>query len=215
MSLEFLNDPEWMKRAVSGIVIFFGTTVLSFVAGRWWGKYRAKKEWDRKHFLGRITVSLNSLTDGWLKIRTIFERSLEEVFLNTVAIDKVRAASLRTTADNPLLPIAKEDRWYLLNFVLNSVAERFSEGLMRYDAGQPLRPVTYVVFLTCEVLGEDRIRKVRAMMLRKDWLENYPYAETMPKLEKEWHRDRVVTLRRAAELYRKEPDHFMALEIYV
>jgi hypothetical protein len=215
MSFDFLHDPEVMKRAVSGIVIFFGTTVLSFVAGRWWGKYRAKKEWDKKHFLRRITVSLNSLTDGWLKIRTIFERSLEEVFLNTVAIEKVRAASLRTTVENPILPIAKEDRWYLLNFALNSVAERFSDGLMRYDAGQSLKPVTYLLFLTCEVVGEDRIRKVRAMLLRKDLVEDFPYGETIPKLEQHWHRDRIVTLRRAAELYRKEPDNFIALEVYV
>jgi hypothetical protein len=215
MLFAFLMDPEVERRVVSGIIIFFGTTILSFVAGRWWGKYQAKMQWRKKQFLGRIIVSLNSFTDGWLKIRTIFERSLEEVFLNTIAIDKVRAASLRTTVDNPLLPIAREDRWYLLNFVLNAVAERFSGGLMRYDAGQPLRPVTYLLFLTCEVVGEDRIRKVRAMMLRKDLLENFPYGEDMPQLEQEWHRDRIVTLRRAAELYKKEPDNFLAIEIYV
>lgn len=215
MLFAFNLDPELEKRIVSGIIIFFGTTVLSFVAGRWWGKYQAKKQWRNKQFLGRIIVSLNSLTDGWLKIRTIFERSLEEVFLNTVAIDKVRAASLRATVDNPLLPIAREDRWYLLNFVLNAVAERFSGGLMRYDAGQSLRPVTYLLFLTCEVVGEDRIRKVRAMMLRKDLLENFPYGDDMPQLEQAWHRDRIVTLRRAAELYKKEPDNFLAIEIYV
>lgn len=215
MLFAFVMDPEVERRVVSGIIIFFGTTVLSFVAGRWWGKYQAKKQWRKKQFLGRIIVSLNSFTDGWLKIRTIFERSLEEVFLNPVAIDKVRAASLRTTVDNPLLPIAGEDRWYLLNFVLNAVAERFSGGLMRYDAGQSLRPVTYLLFLTCEVVGEDRIRKVRAMMLRKDLLENFPYGEDMPMLEQNWHRDRIVTLRRAAELYKKEPDNFLAIEIYV
>lgn len=215
MLFAFLTDPEMMKRIASGIIIFFATSVLSFVVGRWWGKYQAKKQWQKKQFLGRIIVSLNSLTDGWLKIRTIFERSLEEVFLNPVAIAKVRAASLRTTADNPLLPIAKEDRWYLLNFVLNAVAERFSGDVMRYDAGQTLRPVTYLLFLTCEVLGDDRIRKVRAMLLRKDLLEEFPYPDSDPKLENEWHRDRIATLRRAAELYKKEPDNFMPIEIYV
>jgi len=215
MLFAFLTDPEVTKRVVSGIVIFFGTSVLSFVVGRWWGKYQARKQWRKKQFLGRIIVSLNSLTDGWLKIRTIFERSLEEVFLNSVAIEKVRAASLRTTVDNPLLPIAKEDRWYLLNFVLNAVAERFSGGLMRYDAGQSLKPVTYLLFLTCEVVGEDRIRKVRAMLLRKDLLQSFPYGDAMPKLEQEWHSDRIVTLRRAAELYHKEPDNFLPIEIYV
>src|SRR6185437_13763534 len=117
--------------------------------------------------------------------------------------------------DSPLLPIAKEDRWYLLNFVLNAVAERFSEGLMRYDAGQTLRPVTYLLFLTCEHVGEDRIRKVRAMLLRKDLLESFPYGDDMPKLEQRWHADRIVTLRHAVELYKKEPDNFLSIEVYV
>jgi hypothetical protein len=215
MLVAFWDDPELHRRVLSGVIIFFATTVTSFVIGRWWGKYLARRQWQRKQFLGRVIVSLNILSDGWLRIRTIFERSLEEVFLNPVAIDKIRAASLRTTVDNPLLPIAREDRWFLLNFVLNAVAERFSNGLMRFDAGQPLRPVDYLLFLTCEKVGEDRIHKVRAMLLRKDLLENFPCMDTMPKLEREWHADRIVTLRRAAELYQKEPDNFLTLEIYV
>lgn len=215
MPFAFWDDPEMYKRVAAGVVIFIATSVLSFVVGRWWGRYQARKQWQTKQFLGRIIVSLNSLTDGWLRIRTIFERSLDEVFLNPVAVQKVRAASQRTTLDNPILPIAREDRWYLLNFVLNAVAEGFSDGLMRYDAGQPLRPVDYLLFLTCEQVGDDRIRKVRAMMLRKDLMENFPYHEGMPQLEQQWHADRIVTLRRAVELYRKEPDHFLPLEIYV
>lgn len=215
MPLAFLNDPETLKKVVSGVVIFFATTVVSFVVGRWWGKHRARKEWENKQFLGRVMVSLNSLTDGCLKIRTIFERSLEEVFLNPVAVDKIRWASLHTKVDNPILPIEPKDRWYLLNFVLNAVAELFTAGLVRYDAGQPLKPVAYLIFLTCEVVGEDRIRKVRAMMIRKDQLLDFPYWDGMPKLEQQWHEDRIVTLRRAAELYKKEPDNFLSLEIYV
>jgi hypothetical protein len=215
MPTTFLTDPEVVRRVVSGVAIFFATTVASFVVGRSWGRYQARKQWERKQFLGRIIVSLNSFADGWLKIRTIFERSLEEVFLNPVAIEKVRSASLQTTTDSPLLPIAPKDRWFLLNFVLNAVAERFSGGLVRYDAGAALQPVTYLLFLTCEVVGEDRIRKVRAMMLRKDLVEDFPYGDSMPKLEQEWHRDRIVTLRRAVELYRKEPDNFLPIEIYV
>lgn len=213
--LEFLADPETMRRVGAGILIFLTTTVASFAVGRWWGQQVAKRQWQKKQFLGRILVSLNSLTDQWLKIRTIFERSLEEVFLNPVAIAKVRAASLRTTVDNPLLPIQREDRWFLLNFVLNAVAERFSSGLVRYDAGQPLRPVCYLLFLTCEVVGDDRIRKVRALLVRKDLLEDFPYENSMPKLEQEWHSDRIVTLRQAAAVYKKEPDNFLPLEVYV
>jgi len=208
-------DAEVVTKVVTGILVFLCTTVLSFVVGRWWGRHQARKEWENKQFLGRIIVSLNSLRDGWLKLRTIFERSLEEVFPNSLAIEKIRSASLRTTRENPLLPIPAQDRWYLLNFVLNAVAEQFAAGMIRYDAGEPLRPVTYLLFLTCEVVGEDRIRKVRAMMLRKELLENFPHGDSMPKLEQQWHADRIVTLRRAAEIYKKEPDNFIALEIYV
>ena len=122
-----------------------------------------------------------------------------------MAVDKIRWASLHTKVDNPILPIEPKDRWYLLNFVLNAVAELFTAGLVRYDAGQPLKPVPYLIFLTCEVVGEDRIRKVRAMMIRKDQLLDFPYWDSIPKLEQQWHEDRIVTLRRAAELYKKEP----------
>ena len=215
MLFAFEWDAEIVKRVVTSVVIFFATTVLSFVAGRWWGRYRARQQWQQKQFLGRIIVSLNTFADGWLKIRTVFERSLEEVFLNPVAIEKVRSGSLRTTPDNPLIPIAKEDRWFLLNFVLNAVAERFSTGMVCYDAGQPLKPVTYLIFLTSEVVGEDRLRKVRAMMLRKELLLNFPYLDSMPQLEQQWHRDRISTLRRAVEMYQKEPDNFLPIEIYV
>jgi hypothetical protein len=37
----------------------------------------------------------------------------------------------------------------------------------------------------------------------------------MPKLEQVWHDVRVLTLRRAVELYRKEPDNFLPIEIYI
>ncbi len=213
--LDVFDDRDVLRKVVTATLLFFTTTVVSFVVGRWWGKFQAKRQWQTKQFLGRVIVSLNSLSDGGLKIRTIFERSLEEVFLNPVAIDKVRVASKQTTSDSPLLPIAKEDRWYLLNFVLNAVAERFSDGLVRHDAGQPLKAVPYLLFLTCEVVGEDRIRKVRAMMIRKDVLEEFPYFASMPRLEREWHSDRILTLRRAAELYKKEPDNFLTIEVCV
>jgi hypothetical protein len=215
MAFAFIDGSDLTGRVVSSVIIFFCTTVASFLAGRWWGRYRAHRQWQRKHFLGRIIVSLNNLSDGKLKIRTILERSLEEIFLNPVVVEKVQTASLKTTPDAPLIPFEPEDRWYMLNFVLNAVAERFCEGMVRYDAGQPVRPVTYVLFLTCEVLGDDRIRKVRAMMMQKELLENFPYTDSMPQLERELHRDRIVTLRRASEVYRKEPDYFLPIEIYV
>jgi hypothetical protein len=204
----------WKKLVITGVVGVV-STLASFLLGRWWGSYKAGREWHRKEFLGRVIVSLNIFADGFLKIRTVMERSLEEVFLNRVAVQKITAASRQTTTENPILPIPKEDRWFLLNFVMNAVAEQFASGHVKRDAGEKVAIVRYALFLTCEQVGDERIRKVRAMLLRKDLLETFPYADSMPSLENPWHADRIKTLRRAVELYQTEPDNFLTLEICV
>ncbi|HET6572958.1 MAG TPA: hypothetical protein VFG68_05095 [Fimbriiglobus sp.] len=203
------------KKIVVAAVVTVVTSAASFVIGRYWGRYKASREWHRKEFLNRVIVSLNIFADGFLKIRTVMERSLEEVFLNQVAIDKVMASARRCTPDSPILPIAREDRWYLLNFVLNAVAEHFAAGQVKQDAGEKVTVVRYALFLTAELVGDERIRKVRAMLVKQEHLTNFPYPDTMPKLENAWHDDRIRTLRKAAELYAKEPDNFLTLEVCV
>ena len=191
------------------------TTIVSFIAGRFWGYYRARRQWVHKDFLGRIIVSVNLFQENRLRIRTIMERTLEEIFPNAIAVEKIRSAAGQTTLADPMLPMAKEDCWFLLNFVLNQVAEHFTQGIVKMDAGVPVTKITYALFLTCEVLGEERIRKIRALMLRKDLLENFPYPDSMPELENVWHADRIVTLRKAAETYRRNPEQFLFLEVCV
>jgi hypothetical protein len=73
--------------------------------------------------------------------------------------------------------------------------------------------VKYALFLTCELVGDERIRKVRAMLVRQDILLNFPYRDSMPALENPWHADRIKTLRSAADIYTKEPDNFLTLEV--
>jgi hypothetical protein len=203
------------RRIIVTVIVAAITSTATFFVGRWWGRYKASRQWQKKEFLDRIIVSLNIFADGYLKIRTVLERSLEEVFLNQLAVNKILAAARKTTQDNPLMPIAKEDRWFLLNFVLNAVAEHFVTGQIKMDAGEKVTVVRYSLFLTCELVGDERIRKVRAMLVRTDLLANFPYLDAMPKLENPWHADRIRTLRKAAELYQKEPDNFLTLEVCV
>jgi hypothetical protein len=206
---------EYIKRIVVTVLVAITTSTVTFFAGRWWGRYRANRQWVAKEFLDRIIVSLNIFADGFLKIRTVMEKSLNEVFLNRVAIQKVETAARATTLDKPIMPIAKGDRWFLLNFVLNAVAEHFVTGHIRHDGGQPVTIVKYALFLTCEKLGDERIHKVRAMLVRQDHMIEFPYQDSMPKFENPWHEDRIKTLRFAAELYKKEPDNFLTLEVCV
>lgn len=203
------------NKLVVTVIVAAITSTITFFVGRWWGRYKAGRQWQRKEFMDRLIVSLNIFADGYLKIRTVMERSMDEVFLNAIAIQKVLAAAKATTVENPILPIAKADRWYVLNFVLNAVAEHFVDGHIRRDAGQPVTVVKYALFLTCEQVGDERIRKVRAMLVRADVLADFPYKDTMPQLENPWHDFRILTLRQAAAIYAKEPDNFLTLEVCV
>jgi hypothetical protein len=203
------------RRTLVTILVAAITSTATFFAGRWWGRYKASRQWRSKIFLDRIIVSLNIFADGYLKIRTVLERSVEEVFLNRLAILKVEAAARRTTPDSPIMPIPPEDRWFLLNFVLNAVAEHFVSGSIRQDSGQPVVVVKYALFLTCELVGDERLRKIRAMLIRADLLNEFPYEDSLPKLENPWHADRIKTLRAAAATYKKEPDNFLMLEVCV
>jgi hypothetical protein len=202
------------KKVLVAVVVAAVTTPLSFFVGRYWGRYKARREWHAKEFMGRVIVSLNVFADGFLKIRTVMERSLEEVFLNQVAVDKVLAAAAKCTADDPLLPIDRADRWYLLNFVLNAVAEHFADGQVKLDAGVPVTRVKYALFLTCELVGDERIRKVRAMLVKESILKAFPDTDGIG-LENPWHADRIKTLRRAAAVYATDPDQFLVLEVCV
>jgi hypothetical protein len=221
MLLLFADDPvqeivsDSGKKIIVTVVVSAITSLAAFLFGRYYGRYKARREWMSKEFFNRVIVSLNLFADGFLKIRTVMERSIEEVFLNPVAIQKVQVAAKKCTLDDPLLRIPKEDRWFVLNFVLNAVAEYFVVGQIKMDAGEKVTTVKYALFLTCEVVGDERIRKIRAMLVRRDLLETFPYADTLPQLENPWHEDRIKTLRKAAQLYRTEPDLFLTLEVCV
>ncbi|HVL15640.1 MAG TPA: hypothetical protein VM529_23920 [Gemmata sp.] len=204
---------DFTRRIIVTVLVAAVTSAATFFFTWWWARRRALKQWASKEFLDRIIVSINIFADGYLKIRTVLERSLDEVFLNRVAVQKVLAAAKATSVDKPVMPVPREDRWFLLNFVLNAVAEHFVAGHIKQDAGQPVTTVKYALFLTCELVGDERIRKVRAMLVRADLLADFPYKDSVPKLENPWHEDRIRTLRHAAELYAKEPDNFLVLEV--
>ena len=189
------------------------TAVFSLAVGWVFGKRRAWAEWRKKEFLHRLNISLNTLRDGQLLIRTIIETACAEVFLNSVASDAVTAAARQTTEQDPLLPLPKEDYWYYLNAVLNEVAEKFAEGQLKHDLGLPVQREKYLICLTCEKAGAVRTQKIRAMLIRKQSLEGLP--DEPPALESPNHITRWKTLQFLAAEWRKNPYKFLELEICV
>jgi len=199
---DFVND-HWIK---------FLTGLGLMAIGWFFGKRRARSEWQKREFYQRLNISLNIVQEGQpLRIRTILEKNCSEVFLNSLAVDAICAAARNTTEKNPILPLPEHDYWYYLNSVLNEIAEHFSVGEIRRDLGLPVQCGTYLVCLTSECTGEVRTRKIRAMVIRKEVLLKLP-AER-PPLELPNHATRWETLKLLAAEYQKQPHQFREVEI--
>lgn len=199
--LEYLasNWPELIW-----IVIVAGCA--SYFAG-----IRSRRRWKHRNFLDRLNVSLTSVDGGLLKIRTIFEMDINDVFLNQAASARVLEMARNTTAENPILAIAKEDVWYYLNPVLNELSERFALGFLQSDAGRAVGTETYLLCLTCEKAGAVRTQKVRAMLVRKKLLEQLP--EDEPRYESPTHSTRWTTLLQMKQCWQAQPHNFVNLEL--
>ena len=160
-----------------------------------------------------MNVSLNSLHGGKLLIRTVLEKTCDEILLNKVAVERLIKMAQQTTKDNPLIPIPKEDRWFYLNAVLNELSETFAEGLFKREAGKPHDAVRYLICLTNECDGEVRTRKVRAMVMRKDTLLNLP--NDQPALERPNHSIHWKTLQQIQKAFTADQTNFIEAEIVV
>jgi hypothetical protein len=188
------------------IWIVVAAGVASYVAGK-----RSWTLWQKREFLDRLNVSLTSIRDGQLKIRTILETDAIDVFLNRSATLRLVELAKRTTPSDPMIPIPESDRWYYLNAVLNEISERFALGHLQRDAGLAVKVEDYLLCLTCERAGAVRTQKVRAMLVRRQLLEALPSEE--PKYESPNHVTRWQTLQIMAKNWRDDPDQFLSIQI--
>jgi len=188
------------------IWIVLAAGIASYVASR-----RARTRWQNHDFLDRLNVSLTSIHDGKLRIRTILEMDCEQIFLNPAAAKTVVELARRTTVEDPLLPIPTEDCWQYLNAVLNEISERFAEGQVKRDLGLPVERGEYLLCLTCERAGPVRTQKVRGMLVRKSLLTELPKEE--PAYESPSHVTRWTTLQQMAIQFQKQPERFIEMEI--
>lgn len=187
-------------------------TAIAFGAVGWLIAHtRANRAWKRREFFNRINFSLNTIREETLRIRTLAEKTCSDVFLNDVATQMLIRTAQKTTAENALIPVSKDDSWYFLNAVLNEISEQFAVGLIAQEAGQSVTSVSYLICLTNECDGEIRTRKIRAMVIRRDLLQNLP--KDSPKFEQTYHKRRWTTLQQLSAAYQKEPWRFLEVEL--
>ena len=188
-----------------------GITLLILLIGWEFGRRRASKQWRTREFLGRLNISLNAFHEGRLLIRTVLEKPIEEIFINSLATKRILAAAQQTDQDNPLLPLDPVDRWPLLNSVLNEISERFIDGQIRRELGYPIRSERFLLCLTCECHPDIKTKKVRVMLIKKQLLINLQSEE--PSYESPQHALRFATLKTLRNTYFSDPSHFIEVEL--
>lgn len=201
-SLQNAIVDHWLE-AVVGFVFM----AVGLIIGRW----RASKKFRKREFFERLNVSLNSIVDGTLCIRTLMEKNSQDVFLNTVAVSRLLDAAKKTTEDDPIIPFDTDDYWFYLNSVLNEISEQFAGGFILRDAGAEVKRVHYVICLTNECDGNLQTRKIRAMVVQKSLLENLP--QDPPEFEQPYHDTRWNTLKLMAQRWRENAIQFKEIEV--
>lgn len=179
---------HWMRALV------FGVLTLS---SSWLGGYLSLRAWRKHKFYHRVNVSLNYISNDTLKIRTLFETDLSNILLNNPAAVKiVTRAAKRTTPDNPFLMFSSEDNWYILNAVLNEIAERFQVGTMKASVDAYSSHIINVRFaLTCEKDDDVKLHKIRILVISEKECSNI-YKDKVQNIqfESEHHHVRWETL---------------------
>lgn len=204
-SISKYSEEHWIE-----LLFAVGSMAIGWFLGNW----RSRNKWAKKEFLDRLNISLNVFADGQLLIRTVVEKSCEEVFLSKLAVDRLRNAAHRTTPENPILELDKDDYWYYLNSVLNEISEKFGEGQVKRDLGVSISSATYVICLTSEAAGTARTRKIRAMMIKKEHLEELRDGQSL-QVERDSHKTRLKTLEYLAQEHPKNPHKFLDVEVCV
>lgn len=178
--------------------------------------WQAKRSLGRREFLDRVNFSLNIIKDGRLKIRTLLEKPGAEVFLNPEITKMVNRAAARTTEDDSLIPISDpRDYWLCLNALLNEVSEKFADGFLKIDMDCAACSDVYVMCLTCEKSKNIQTRKLRAMLIRKSLLLDFPVED--PEVDFPSHTTRIETLRQIARDYQSgdKAHRFVEIELCV
>ena len=207
MNMLFDNLAAFFDKGIVKAMLPLLTLALGFYGRRlldWFS-------WRRKQFLHRVILSLNTFHDGKLLLRTIMEKSLSEVFLNSYAVNVVMSAAQKTTDKDPMLPIPKDEAWHILNSALNAIAEEFHQGVVQRDMGLPVKSERYVFCLTHERADDVKQEKVRLLMIKSAALANLP--KDLPALESPHHRLRFETLHKMAAERAKRPELFAEVEI--
>eukprot|EP00301_Raphidiophrys_heterophryoidea_P025747 c8709_g1_i1.p1 GENE.c8709_g1_i1~~c8709_g1_i1.p1 ORF type:complete len:363 (+),score=92.43 c8709_g1_i1:87-1175(+) len=159
--------------------------VTSFVA---WNKAQLRLKYRMVE--KAVNLSLNSLRNGHLCMRTINEVDIDSIFVdNPGAVSLVLAAARRTTPEQPFLTLPNDNAWFITNSVVNAMSAAVSPvGYFYADANMPYRSEWYRLAITFEKESL-KGRKLRVIAASEALLYRINSMPT-PNFENEFHKYR-------------------------
>lgn len=160
--------------------------------------FKARKEWKKSKFEGRINISLNTVDAGVLRIRTLIEAPVKDVVLSAYARKLMKKASRRTTLKNEFLCFDDEkDSWLVYNEIRNTISGLYSEQLISAAIRGKKTEEKFLIALTWERDSETFIQKIRVLMIQESLLNRIHWEHVNPEVP--WHAARLKALVKVKE----------------
>lgn len=166
-----------------------------------------RRDWTSKNFVNQVNFSLNSVDDGSLVLRTLFEADSHEVMGHRSAVARLKGACRKTTPEMPFVALDNDEDWgYLMRATLNVMSEMCGSVHIAKALGAPVATGEFVYGITFEAYGEMKTRKVRVIVMERAMLERHfspevAAASDQLQLASPHHSCRIATLKTMGRLW--------------
>lgn len=178
------------------IVLLFVSAVTGFALF-----VRQWLEWSRATFESRINISLNTVADGVLRIRTLYEGDVKDAVLSPYARRLLKKAARKTTLDEPSLSFANwNDAWMVYNGIVNTISGLYAAEILAAAIRRETDEEKFLIDITWERDADVQIQKLRVILVQLSTLRTLFGSGEVIRAEVVEQESRIATL---ADIYRQ------------
>lgn len=195
---------HWDKPVAWIAALLFTSFWTWFIARRRW---KSRHDYDVMHMAQNTIQLRNTGQDGasepWLVLDGN-EDPLGKLITHPMAAKLIKNAAKKTTEHQPFLRFDPDDRWYVMNIVLLAIGEDGKEAARaKLSCKATVDEVPIVFAMTYERYPKMRQGKIRVMIVEQSALDDEHVLDQDLRVEFPSHRDRITTLRRMREDWKK------------
>ena len=199
---------DWGQVLIVFVKPVFGAVMISFLVSSF-VMYRDRKKLKSGDRSGYVSVSINYEYDDELHYGPLFERPLDDMLRNSLAVKLVQQAVKKKKKENedPVLLLEVNSARFVYERIGDYVTEFFAESRLAHALGQPIIMGAYILALTFDTADTQAERKLRLLVIEESLL--YKIAERgRMTVHSEKGIERAAVIDQIAALYVEEPERF-------